>query len=47
MSNFAIFMKAEKGMEKKRFLNFLQFEKRFSTHTLLAYTHDLDIFIHF
>ncbi|QBQ40706.1 tyrosine-type recombinase/integrase [Sphingobacterium psychroaquaticum] len=34
-------------MEKKRFLNFLQFEKRFSTHTLLAYTHDLDIFYTF
>lgn len=31
-------------MEKQRFLNYIQFEKRFSAHTLQAYTHDIDSF---
>jgi len=31
-------------MEKQRFLSYIQFERRFSAHTLLAYKNDLDAF---
>src|SRR3546814_8887051 len=34
-------------MHTKRFYRYLQFEKRFSEHTLLAYRRDLDVFCEF
>ncbi|SFS46854.1 tyrosine-type recombinase/integrase [Sphingobacterium wenxiniae] len=34
-------------MYKQRFLNFLQFEKRYSEHTLTAYTLEIDVFLTF
>ncbi len=34
-------------MEKEKFLAYLQFEKRYSPHTITAYRNDLDGFFHF
>ena len=42
MNSFAYF-----GMKKTAFLQYLQYEKRFSHHTLIAYKNDLDQFYSF
>ncbi len=34
-------------MQKETFINYLQYEKRFSTHTIIAYEHDLEQFATF
>src|SRR5690606_3225403 len=34
-------------MNKQRFLSFLEFEKRYSSHTILAYALEIDRFLHF
>ncbi|SUJ03849.1 Tyrosine recombinase XerC [Sphingobacterium spiritivorum] len=44
-SNFPLIKKED--MYQQRFLNFLRFEKRYSNHTIEAYTHELTIFFTF
>lgn len=44
-SNFPLIKK--EVMYQQRFLNFLRFEKRYSNHTIEAYTHELDVYFTF